>query len=189
MLEYVDAPVPYIIGVPRRLWLQIKAARKDSVFEEVTVFDVDSNEFIVRDKSPAQVPFNYALPVSLALSSVRQAKEKWGKDFWVGATLSVKQAFLKMQLGLIGNVTKYFQTGKGHGYHTSSGVFDCGKYVKAKDVRIQGIIKELTRTQQFSSFIEKVHKFYECTGTNEIEVFLKGMIMNTRGTLLATIRL
>eukprot|EP00826_Nyctotherus_ovalis_P024332 TRINITY_DN18834_c0_g1_i2.p1 TRINITY_DN18834_c0_g1~~TRINITY_DN18834_c0_g1_i2.p1 ORF type:complete len:162 (+),score=26.43 TRINITY_DN18834_c0_g1_i2:87-572(+) len=139
------------------------------------------------DKGAVQVPFNYALPVSLAFSSV---KEKWGRqgrDFWVGATLSVKQAFLKMQLGLIGNVTKYFQTGKGHSYHTSSGVFDCGKYIKAKDVRIQGIIKELTRTQQFSSFIEKAYKFYECAGTSEIELFLKGMIMNTRGILLLSL--
>jgi hypothetical protein len=181
MLEYIDAPMPYIIGVPRTTWMQTKNSRKDLIPEGITIFDVDKNEFIARDKGSMQMPFNYTLPVSIALSSVKSVKYE-GKNFWIAATLNIRQAFLKMYLTLMGDITQYFQITKGSSYYSSSNIFNSSKYIKSRDIRIQGIMRELTRTQHFNVFIEKVYKFYDSIETNEIELCLKGMSMNS-GTL------
>jgi len=180
MLEYMDAPVPYIIGIPRATWILIKNSRKELIPEEITIFDLDKNEFIARDKNSMQIPFNYTLPVSITLSSVKSVKYE-GKDFWIAATLNIRQAFLKMYLILMGDIAQYFQVTKENNYYTSSGIFNSNKYIKSRDIRIQGIIKELTQTQHFNVFIEKAYKFYDSTEINEIELCLKGILMNSKG--------
>ncbi len=42
MIDYLDAPFPFIVGVPRDLWNQIYQQKWDSLAEDTIAFDVDN---------------------------------------------------------------------------------------------------------------------------------------------------
>lgn len=52
MIEYIDAPMPYIIGVPRKIWNEIKK-EKDNLPQDIVTFDIDSREIEFLEKSPS----------------------------------------------------------------------------------------------------------------------------------------
>jgi len=55
MTDYIDAPMPYIIGVPRNIWKKIKKEkRKDSSWDptDMSVLDMDKGIFIIKEKVP-----------------------------------------------------------------------------------------------------------------------------------------
>ena len=52
MVEYLEAPFPYIIGVPRELWKQIYEQKWDIIGEEVVAFDIDNNRTYHKEPMP-----------------------------------------------------------------------------------------------------------------------------------------
>ena len=75
MLEYIDAPMPYIIGVPRHLWKEIKRSRGDSIPPDVIIFDVDKNKLVCPESLP-DLPPKAAESVYASLLSVMDGKER-----------------------------------------------------------------------------------------------------------------
>jgi len=51
MLDYIDAPMPFIIGVPRYLWQSIKTQRQ-AIPEDIIIFDIDNNITICNERLP-----------------------------------------------------------------------------------------------------------------------------------------
>lgn len=55
MTDYIDAPLPYIIGVPREIWKKIKKQRGKGlswVPPDVSIFDLDKGVFKLKEKVP-----------------------------------------------------------------------------------------------------------------------------------------
>ena len=52
MVEYLEAPFPYIIGVPRDLWKMIYEQKWDILGEEVVAFDIDNNRVYEKEELP-----------------------------------------------------------------------------------------------------------------------------------------
>jgi hypothetical protein len=42
MIEYLEAPFPYIVGVPRDLWKHILEHKWELLGEDVVAFDIDN---------------------------------------------------------------------------------------------------------------------------------------------------
>lgn len=72
MLEYIDAPMPYITGVPRHLW---DSAKRQAVAEDVVVFDLDRNETTCREKLPDLPAKTSDSLYSTLLSIMKERKE------------------------------------------------------------------------------------------------------------------
>jgi hypothetical protein len=52
MVEYLEAPFPYIVGVPRELWKHIYEQKWDILGEEVVAFDIDNNKVYEKEELP-----------------------------------------------------------------------------------------------------------------------------------------
>jgi len=44
MIDYIDTPIPYIIGMPRNVWKQIPKKKKESLKLEVIIYDIDKSK-------------------------------------------------------------------------------------------------------------------------------------------------
>lgn len=44
MIDYIDAPIPYIVGIPRTVWKQIAKKKKEALRTEVIIYDIDKNK-------------------------------------------------------------------------------------------------------------------------------------------------
>lgn len=52
MVEYLEAPFPYIVGVPRDLWKYIYEQKWDVLGEEVVAFDIDNHRVFNKEELP-----------------------------------------------------------------------------------------------------------------------------------------
>jgi DENN domain-containing protein 1 len=52
MVEYLEAPFPYIVGLPRDLWKYIYEQKWDILGDEVVAFDIDNNRTYEKEELP-----------------------------------------------------------------------------------------------------------------------------------------
>lgn len=52
MTEYLEAPFPYIVGLPRDLWKYIYEKKWDILGEEVVAFDLDNHRTFYKEELP-----------------------------------------------------------------------------------------------------------------------------------------
>jgi hypothetical protein len=90
MVDYIDTPLAYIMGMKRELWNN-RSIQKKIVSNEVIVFDIDHKQF---NKS-LTFPFNAEL-----------FKEELNEDL-IGKEMRIKSGLLKMYSELVGDVSKY----------------------------------------------------------------------------------
>ena len=95
MIDYLEAPFPYIIGVPRPLWDEIHQSKWDSLGEEVIAFDIDRQKVFKKEELlPFPEPYTKLLINNLE-SQIKKSKEKEmseepEEEFWNTFTLRVK---------------------------------------------------------------------------------------------------
>jgi len=53
MVEYLDSPIPYIIGISRDLWKQVKEYKWDALDTDIIAFDIDNNLLYMKNPLPA----------------------------------------------------------------------------------------------------------------------------------------
>jgi len=53
MIDYIDAPVPYIIGVPRDAWKQVKKIKEKTLASDVAIYDIDKKKLKYEDALPS----------------------------------------------------------------------------------------------------------------------------------------
>jgi len=188
MIEYIDAPMPYILGISRILYKTIKQKRRDPIPSDVTIFDLDKNE-ILSVNSLEPIPFlppDLTQEIESLLQNIKSESPKLkNREFWLTQTLKIKNVFLKFFLTLIGNFTLFYNKIQETDFTSqmedcpASKIFDSQKYIKSHEIQMQQLYKELCRTQHFTSFIEKVYKI-KTQGKiindfgNELDLFLEG---------------
>lgn len=83
MIDYIDAPMPFIIGVPREIWKKLKKERSTDLSwipTDVSILDIDKGSFKMQDTlpdlpaSPIENAYNSLLEV-LNESEVEQESE------------------------------------------------------------------------------------------------------------------
>ena len=55
MADYIGAPMPFIMGVPKRMWKTIKD-QPESIPSDVIVFNIDKNKMVCNEKVPDLPP-------------------------------------------------------------------------------------------------------------------------------------
>lgn len=72
MIDYIDAPMPYIIGVPREIWKKIKKEKGRGYSwlpPDVSVLDIDKGMFKIKETlpdlpaGPTEKAYNFLLEV------------------------------------------------------------------------------------------------------------------------------
>jgi hypothetical protein len=74
MLDYIDAPMPFIIGVPRYLWESIKK-QKQNIPEDIIIFDLDKNITICNEKLPG-LPIKATNSLHSTISSIMKERKE-----------------------------------------------------------------------------------------------------------------
>lgn len=52
MIDYLEAPFPYIIGVPWDMWRHIQEQKWENLPEEIIAFDIDHNKAFMKERLP-----------------------------------------------------------------------------------------------------------------------------------------
>jgi len=144
LVECLDAPFPYVIGVSRKVWLDHCVTREYS--EDVVIFDIDRQEKLnslkeelpglpepqasillrsLRELLDMRERFTEEIPQDTGDELVgkiqerlrRQPKEAIDEYYWSYAQLRVKQSFFNFFLMTINNYSAYY---KQQGKHLSS---------------------------------------------------------------------
>ena len=55
MKDYIDEPMPFIMGVPLNVWKSIKKQR-ESIPSDIIIFNIDKNKMICNEKLPDLPP-------------------------------------------------------------------------------------------------------------------------------------
>ena len=53
MIDYIDAPIPYIVGVPRDVWKQVKKQKKSTLSADVAIYDIDKKKLKYDEALPS----------------------------------------------------------------------------------------------------------------------------------------
>ena len=83
MIDYIDAPMPFIMGVPRYLWKNIKNQR-ESLPSDIVIYDIDKNKLTCNENLP-DLPPKAAESVYATMLSIMDGKEKILRNFKVPA--------------------------------------------------------------------------------------------------------
>jgi hypothetical protein len=78
MKDYIDAPMPFIMGIPRHLWKSIKKQR--SIPQDIIVFNIDKNKVTCNEKLP-ELPPRAAESVYATLLSIIDERENIRKRY------------------------------------------------------------------------------------------------------------
>ena len=78
MIDYLDAPMPYIIGIQRDVWNKIKGKKQKVLTSDVAIYDIDQKKLIHNESLP-EIP-NYLL-IDVYNTMKRIITEGKRKDF------------------------------------------------------------------------------------------------------------
>ncbi len=183
LIEYIEAPMPYIVGVPRFIWKEVKKIKPKAVLsQEAAIFDLNKGKLTFSDTVP-DLPLKDSQPVYKALQEIAETgktlqfshklhaeHEKMVTEYWTVSSLKVKEAFFMMFVKLMGDYLRFFDFGS-PGSDTPK--FDFENYVNSLDPIRRPFVTALSRTQNFASFIEKTQAC--CTASrNEVSFFVEG---------------
>lgn len=79
MIDYIDAPMPFIMGVPRNVWKDMKLQRGDSIPSDIVIFDIDKNKLTCNENLP-DLPVKAAESIYASLLAIMDGKEKVGNS-------------------------------------------------------------------------------------------------------------
>lgn len=143
MVEYVDIPMAYLIGMGRELWSR-KRVQEKIVAGDVVVFDVDNGQFgKCADDGPAFPPAALK-ELHAAAQAIQEERDS------VGKTMKLKSAILKLYLDIMGNFSDYYEQNA-----TASHCFKTEEYLNNLKPEAYPFMKEFVRTNLFLEFAEK----------------------------------
>ena len=123
MTEFIEAPVPYIIGVSKKVWSETCLVKVDELASDVIIFDVDNDQARIKEDMPP-LPEPCAEMLIKTLKGIvdsreselkklrsmnrREREERIQEIYWAHTTLRVKQIFLNFFLFAINNYLEFF---------------------------------------------------------------------------------
>jgi hypothetical protein len=54
LIDYLDAPFPYLVGISKKLWNEIYINRWDRLDEDIVVFDLQNQSILNKQELPAK---------------------------------------------------------------------------------------------------------------------------------------
>lgn len=161
MMEYIDAPMPFVIGVHRDTWKKIKLKRgKDLtwVSPEITIFDIDKGQFIRKENIqnfPDAIVKSLRSNLQLVIKQSKGLPDTQLYEFWAEGTLRVKSYFHVFYLNLIDFFPRFFIPDL---KQQENKFFQTETYLESIKETHYPFMKEFTKTQSFACFIEKAYK-------------------------------
>lgn len=73
MIDYIDAPMPYIVGIPRDIWNKAKAKKVKTLTSDVAIFDIDEKKLQYKESLP-DVPKEVIKVVYEAMQNIMKSK-------------------------------------------------------------------------------------------------------------------
>lgn len=133
LMDYLLAPMPFLIGVPEEVFKQVRR----SEIGDVVILDTDANT--------VETPFDdlNSLPTEVVTSLRKQLKNKQLGD-------GVSRAFLRALVQLIGGYRDAlkFQPGQ-------KVTFDEERFIETRSPSLQPFLREMLQLQIFQQFIEE----------------------------------
>ena len=122
LVDYLDAPFPYIVGISKKLWSEIYSSRWETMDEDIVVFDIQSQAIMNKQPLPAK-PQPYASfmiqKLEYDVNKMRDMQAAGTSQHEPAAqralhsqsskfTLRVKQIFLNFLLYLMNDFEDYY---------------------------------------------------------------------------------
>eukprot|EP00347_Sterkiella_histriomuscorum_P017091 403350703 len=187
LVECLEAPFPYIIGVSRKVWDDWCVMREFP--DEIIIFDIDNQKLLnqVREELPP-LPQPQASVLQRSLKDMldikerfietiqenatkKVAKDKMEEYYWAYAQIRVKQSFFNFFLLTINNYIGYFKNLDEEGNLSpnkkdkqfydklsSNDVFDFDNYLNQFEGGNKEFMEKFVKTQSFHNFIEETYK-------------------------------
>jgi hypothetical protein len=167
IIEYIDAPMPYIMGIPRFLWKEIKKIRsKNDIARETAIFDINKEKYLFLGEVPNWSIHDFEPVLNCAQEIIERRMQFLGKDSsencWMTFSLELRKAFFLSYIRLIGNHLKFFK----------EEVFDYEEYLSSIQANKRKFMEEFIKTQNFISFIESSANCLK--EHNDLYFFLEG---------------
>ncbi len=156
MLDYIDAPMPYIIGIRRELW---KTARRTKTLPpDVSVFDLDKDAFECHESLP-EFPHDLSSHAYIDLAQSVKVRADTGseeddEESWVRSGIVLKLAAAKFLAELLGGELMRFYRGAAQRRDSPRNVFGYEEYCE----KGTPFVKELGKTQGFMVFVERANR-------------------------------
>ena len=123
MVDFLEAPVPFLIGVCSKTWEQIGSIREFP--NDIVIFNLESQERKQTHQELPRLPQQFARELlqefrdiinrrQSRLNQVRQEKQSvsmhiYEEQYWADAQLSVKQLFFNFYLQTLGNYSQFMK--------------------------------------------------------------------------------
>jgi len=160
MIDYLEAPLPYIMGIQRDLWEEAKLTNK-SILNEVSVFDVDNNVFDVIHTSFPDFPQKAIRAAYNEIANILNSpREEQVELTWAKRTVKLRLAILKFYFRLLDNFTKFYKQKGSLSHRTEKNlndIFDISGYLQSIEKDSFVYIKELTKSECFIVFVESLY--------------------------------
>jgi len=175
MTEYIDAPMPFIIGIKRSIWKKIHGDKRKADYIEKDIAIIDLDKGILKcdfSKLPSFPPKILEIAYTELISILdinyenndNSQTENENDDIWLKKTVQIKQIILKFILSLLGNFRKFYldiacspkqyDSPKSPPNPTYFYAFDA--YIANMNHDSRCFMKEFVRSQAFMLFIEKM---------------------------------
>ena len=163
MIDYLDAPVPYIIGMKRSIWKKIKASNK-MLAKDIAIFDINKNVFKYIDNSLPEFPKEILEKIYNNVIEILHdpIKDEIDNKFkWTKKIVQIRTNFLKLNFTLVSNYRQYYK-GKNSAENESkiqlNAHFQTNDYLANANPGSKAFIKEFARSECFAHFIESMNK-------------------------------
>lgn len=78
-MDYIDAPMPFIIGTSKQIWNSIKKQRGNTLSPDLIVFDVEEDKLICNEQL-TDFPKNIADSVQNSITLIMEERNKIPAD-------------------------------------------------------------------------------------------------------------
>lgn len=174
MVDFIDSPQPYIIGIELNLWKEI--GKQVLQRDEINIFDYENGKFIKTEtlhEIPQRLRHDLALQIDSSLTSYKNCntnsvsklpfsdKETKKQECLMLVTLQLKKAIFNFMLALFKDYTEcYHKTqdtpNESSPPYNASSIFNFEKYLNIfTDSDHHKFMKEIVNTQSFATLIEK----------------------------------
>ena len=75
MIDYLDAPIPYIVGIPRHVWNKVKDDKELTFDSDVVIYDIDNHKFLRCEALPEIRKDIVIRPIKTMLDIIQKAED------------------------------------------------------------------------------------------------------------------
>jgi len=175
LIDYIEAPMPYIIGIPRIIWKIIKQdeSKIKQINSEAAIFDLNKNKIKFQEIVP-DFPIKEIQPIITILQEINTKRMGFCQknlneqtDFWQIYSLKLKENFFILYIKLLNGYLKFFTKN-----NENNLIFDYQKYEGSLEINKKPFLTQFIKTHNFTNFIEKTAESVQ--QKNEISFFVEG---------------